>query len=335
MKRTLIIYIIIFISALVLTGCTEKIITDDAVKINQQQTIEQSNNSTVIQTYDPIINPTDFSAQVNNKYFTLTPGTKYIFEGETEDGKERNEVYVTNETKEILGVKTIIVWDRVWLNDELTEETYDWYAQDKEGNVWYFGEDSKEMLDGKVVSTGGSWQAGINEAKPGIIMKGNPIVGDSYRQEYYRGEAEDMAGVISLNEKVTVPYGNFSNCLKTRDWTPLEPGADEYKYYCPEVGGVALEMTIDDGEKSELINITNDLNIKPFNQTINESLQYTITEEQAKEIAIKEVPGIVTDIAIERKFSKIAYVVEIDANNGPETDVIIDANTGEVLSVET
>ncbi len=116
-----------------------------------------------------------------------------------------------------MGVNTIVVWDRVWLNDELIEDTKDWYAQDKYGNVWYFGEDSKEYEDGKVVSTEGSWEAGVDNAKPGIIMKANPVIGESYRQEYYKGEAEDMADVVALGVKVKVKYGSFSDCLQTRD----------------------------------------------------------------------------------------------------------------------
>ena len=185
--------------------------------------------------YNPKINPPDFSSQVTNKYFTLTPGKKTVYEADTEDGLERIEVYVTDETKLVQGVETIIVWDRVWLNGELIEDTKDWYAQDKEGNVWYFGEDSKEMIDGKIVSYAGSWESSIDGAKPGIIMKANPLVGETYRQEYYVGEAEDMAKVLALSETVTVPFGTFNNCLKTKDWNPLVAGDEEYKYYCPDL----------------------------------------------------------------------------------------------------
>ncbi|MFC1924569.1 hypothetical protein ACFLXA_04325 [Chloroflexota bacterium] len=208
--------------------------------------------------YNPVINTADFIAEVDNQYFPLTPGTTFIYEGETEDGAERNEVYVTNQTKEILGITCIVVRDRVWVDDELAEETFDWYAQEKNGNVWYFGEDSKEYEDGEVVSTEGSWEAGVNDAKPGIIMEANPQVGDSYRQEYYEDEAEDMGEVLSLNEPVSVPYGSYENCLKTKDWTPLEPDVIEHKYYAPNVGFV-LEIMFEDGsERIELIDITTD-----------------------------------------------------------------------------
>src|SRR3954462_2004891 len=121
---------------------------------------------------------------------------------------------------------------------KLIEKTFNYYAQDKKGNVWYFGEDTREYKNGKVTSTKGSWEAGVDGAKPGIIMQAHPKVAQSYRQEYYKGEAEDMAKVLSLNESVTVPYGSFDRVLKTKEWTPLEPSYVEHKYYAPGVGQV-------------------------------------------------------------------------------------------------
>ena len=287
--------------------------------------------------YNPQINPEDFVSKINNKYLTFTPGKKFIYQGKTEEGTEHIEVYVTHETKKVMGVDTIIVWDRVWLNDELIEDTKDFYAQDKYGNVWYFGEESKEIVNGKVASTKGSWEAGVNGAKPGIIMKANPQVGDSYRQEYYKGEAEDMAEVISLGVKIKVKYGLFSNCLQTRDWNPLEPGDEEYKYYCPEVGNLVYEVGIEDGEEAQLIDIKTDSDSKKpteIKEEPIEELKKEITEGEAIAIAQKAVKGEVTDVAIEKKFGKATYVVEIDAN-GEETDVIIDIETGKVLGIET
>jgi hypothetical protein len=191
---------------------------------------------------------------IDNPYYTLMPGTIFTYQTDTEDGTEKNIVIVTDETKEILGINATVVWDRVWLEDELTEETFDWFAQDKQGNVWYLGEDSKEYENGKVVSTEGSWEAGVDGAKPGIIMEADPQVGDQYRQEYYAGHAEDQAEVVSLNETVKVPFGTFTDCLQTRESTPLEPTTgDEDKYYCTDVGGVVLEVAIESGERSELI----------------------------------------------------------------------------------
>jgi len=203
--------------------------------------------------YNPVIDPANFFARIDNQYYSLIPGTTFVYRSDTQDGIERNEVIVTDETRIVLGVTTTVVWDRVWLDDELVEETYDWYAQDKDGNVWYFGEDSREYEHGEVVSTEGSWEAGVDDAKPGIIMEAHPEAGDSYKQEYYEGKAEDMADVVALGETVTVPFGTFQSCLKTRDWSRIDPTLNEYKYYSPEIGGVALEVVADSGERVELV----------------------------------------------------------------------------------
>jgi hypothetical protein len=205
--------------------------------------------------YDPKIIPSDFISEINNKFLTLTPGTTLFYESQTDEGLERNEFSVTDEKRTVMGVETTVVWDRVWLNDELIEDTKDWFAQDIEGNVWYFGEDSKDFEGGQLVSTKGSWEAGVDGAKPGIVMKASLQIGDSYRQEYYAGEAEDMGEVVSLGETVSVPYGTFSGCLKTKDWNPLEPGVIEFKYYCPQVGNMVFEEKPEGGEEVELIDV--------------------------------------------------------------------------------
>jgi uncharacterized protein YuzE len=193
---------------------------------------------------------------IDNPYLTFTPGTTFKYESETEEGTEEDVVVVTNETKEILGITARVVQDTVYLDGELIEDTFDWYAQDKEGNVWYMGEDTKEYENGRVVSTEGSWEAGVDGAQPGHIMLAGPQVGDTYRQEWYPGHAEDAAEVISLNEEVTVPHGTFTDCLQTREFSTLEPELNEYKYYCTDIGGVTLEEVIDSGEKVELIDVT-------------------------------------------------------------------------------
>ena len=126
---------------------------------------------------------------------------------------------VTHSTKQIMGAKCVVVDDRVWAHGKLTEKTYDYYAQDKKGNVWYFGEDSKEYKNGKV-STAVSWEAGKNGAKPGIIMPTDPKLGQTYRQEYQKGVAEDMAKVLELNSSAKVPYGSFEHALVSKEWSP-------------------------------------------------------------------------------------------------------------------
>jgi hypothetical protein len=187
--------------------------------------------------YAPHINPTEFTTKVDNQYFPLKPGTTFFYQG-NKQGSTRDEMAVTHSTKKVMGVECVVVSDKGWEAGKLIEGTYDYYAQDKKGNVWYFGEDTKEYKNGKVVSTKGSWEAGVDGAKPGIIMQAHPKVGQSYRQEYYEGEAEDMAKVQSLNESVTVPYGSFDHVLVTKEWTPLEPGYVEHKYYARGVGQV-------------------------------------------------------------------------------------------------
>jgi hypothetical protein len=194
--------------------------------------------------YDPLIDPANFTTNINNPYFPLQPGTTYIYEGPTSAGYIRNTLDVTTNTNLIDGVTTVEIHDQVFTDGALTEDTLDWYVQDKDGNVWYFGEDSDELINGRVSSIGGSWLAGVNGAKPGIIMKAHPKVGDFYRQEFQLGNAEDSAGVLSLNQTVTVPAGTFNNCLETYEVTGLEPGALEHKYYAAGVGNVLTVDTV-------------------------------------------------------------------------------------------
>src|SRR4051794_10223232 len=205
--------------------------------------------------YDPVINPSNFVSTIDNPYFPLKPGTTYFYRGNTAEGVETNTVAVTHNTKVILGVTCVEVRDKVFLDGELTEDTRDWYAQDIHGNVWYFGENSRELEGPLTVSIEGSWIAGEDGAKPGIIMKAHPAVGDFYRQEFSLGTAEDLGEVLSLNRSVTVPAGSFAHCLETKDTSPLEPDVVEKKFYAPNVGFV-LETDPETGERSELVRIT-------------------------------------------------------------------------------
>lgn len=188
------------------------------------------------------------STAIGNSFLPMTPGSRMVFEGDTEDGHERNEVTITSGTKVILGVTCVVVDDRVFVDGELVEQTTDWYAQDLDGNVWYMGEDSKEMAGGVVVSTEGSWEAGVDGAQPGFVMEATSAAGDVYRQEFYKGEAEDMAEVTAVDETVTLADGTvYAGCLKIREWTPLDPTVVEFKYYAP-LTGVVLE-TLEDGSE--------------------------------------------------------------------------------------
>jgi hypothetical protein len=185
----------------------------------------------------------------------LKPGTTFVYRGKTADAREGDIMKVTSGTKSIMGVTSVVVDDRVIENGKLTEHTYDWYAQDKKGNVWYFGEDSREIKNGKVTSTGGSWEAGKNGAEPGIIVPASPKVGKTYRQEYEKGVAEDMAKALKLDGSVKVPYGSFDNVLVTDEWTPLEPNVAEHKYYAAGVGDVKEVATKGPQETLELVDV--------------------------------------------------------------------------------
>jgi hypothetical protein len=202
-----------------------------------------------------MLDASDFDGRpIDNPYYPLIPGTTFHYQAQTEDGLEINDVIVTHDMKQILGIMATVVHDQVFLEDELIEDTFDWYAQDVHGNIWYLGEDSREFEDGEVVSTEGSWEAGVDNAKPGIVMQAEPQVGQRYYQEFDLGNAEDEAMVVSLNASATVPFGSFTGCLETNDFTRLEPDASENKFYCPGTG-LILEEAVESGERNELVGI--------------------------------------------------------------------------------
>jgi hypothetical protein len=204
----------------------------------------------------PDIDPANFVRRVTNDFFPLKPGTTFYYEGTKEGVSTSDTVYVTDNTKTILGVKCTVVHDQSFEEGVLVEDTIDWYAQDRAGNVWYFGEDTKELdPSGNVISTEGSWEAGVDGAKPGIVMEAHPQVGDRYYQEFARGEAEDQAQVLSLDESVCVSYGCFDQVLLTKEWTRLDPGVVEDKYYAEDVGFIRSEMVKGGEERSELVRI--------------------------------------------------------------------------------
>ena len=204
--------------------------------------------------YDPVIDPANFVRLVTNPFFPLPPGQTFVYEGNTHDGFVHNDFIVTHKTKLIMGVRCTEIHDVVYLDGKLAEDTLDWYAQDKQGNVWYFGENTEELENGRPVTLAGTFTAGVNNDKPGIIMEGNSLVGDFYRQEFALANAEDNALVVSLNATVTVPAGTFHHCLKTQETTPLEPDALEDKYYASGVGNV-LTVDIRTGDRIKLVRI--------------------------------------------------------------------------------
>jgi hypothetical protein len=181
---------------------------------------------------------------LDHPYWPMTTGNRWIYrETDAEGAEQRVEVTVTGETKEILGIPATVVHDIVTADGETIEDTLDWYAQDSLGNLWYLGEDTKEYENGEVVSTEGSWEAGVDRAQPGIILPADPQVGQAYRQEYYAGQAEDAAEIVSRDARVEVPFGTFDNVVETRDFTPLDPDVEEHKFYARGVGPVEVRQT--------------------------------------------------------------------------------------------
>jgi hypothetical protein len=204
------------------------------------------------------INPANFVRYVTNPFFPLKPGTTFFYQG-TKDGEPTSDTMsVTRKTKLILGVTCTVVRDQAFEAGVLVEDTFDWYAQDVKGNVWYFGEATKELdPSGNVISTEGSWEAGVDGAQPGIIMEAHPHVGDRYQQEFAADIAEDMAQVLRLEDDgVCVRYGCFDDLLLTKEWTPLERNVVEHKYYAAGVGFVLGVMVKGGDERTELVRIT-------------------------------------------------------------------------------
>jgi len=191
--------------------------------------------------YSPAIDPAAFGGPVDNPYLPLLPGARWVYEGSSDGQDERIEVVVTGDRRTVAGVETYVVRDTVYLAGELIEDTYDWYAQDDEGNVWYFGEAVEDYENGVVVSRAGSWEAGVDGALPGIVMPAAPELGRAYRQEFLAGQAEDLFEIIATDDTISGPTGDYTDVVSTRDWTPLDPDVIEEKHYAPNIGKVQEE----------------------------------------------------------------------------------------------
>ena len=197
------------------------------------------------------LDPGQFTTRIDNRWWPMTPGSRWTYrETDGQGSTQRVQVTVTGQTRTISGVQARVVHDVVTEDGQLVENTYDWYAQDDKGNVWYLGEDTKEYEGGKVVSTEGSWEAGVGDAQPGILLPADPRRDMAYRQEYHKGQAEDAARVLSLDMRAEVPAGSFDQLLTTQDSTPLEPKLLEHKFYAPGVGPV-LAITVRGGSNRE------------------------------------------------------------------------------------
>jgi hypothetical protein len=210
------------------------------------------------ETYAVNLNAADFVTSVDNQYFPLVPGTKWVYEARLENGStERIEIEILHEMRVVNGVTATILHDAVYVDGQLIEDTYDWFVQDKGGNVWYVGEDVDNYENGVLVDHAGSWEWGVDGALPGVYMWADPSahLNEEYYQEYYIGEAEDKGQVLSANESVTVPAGSFANVVKTFDFSSLDPDIQAHKFYAPGIG-VIKELDLLTGEEVVLIEFT-------------------------------------------------------------------------------
>jgi hypothetical protein len=206
--------------------------------------------------YAPKIDPANFVAKIDNRYLPYTPGTRFRFEGVRGTTPQTDVEVVTHRTKTILGVRCTVIRDTVSEHGRAIERTFDWYAQDRQGNVWYMGEDAFERSHGHFVKAGDSWKSGVDGGKPGIIMPAHPRHGDAYRQEYYPpGKALDEARVLRRDAHRTVPYGTFKKVLVTSERSPLEPQT-ERKYYAPGIGEIAERVVKGHHEAFQLVSVT-------------------------------------------------------------------------------
>lgn len=205
--------------------------------------------------YTVSITGADLSQTIDNTFFPAPPGASWSYQGDTEDGTEVINVMVLtaadmNGSKTVMGFDARVIRDTVYLDGELAEDTWDWFGQDADGNVWYIGEDTAEYENGMIVCNCGAWEWGVDGALPGYQMLADPQVGDAYRQEYLEGEAEDVAEIVAVNVTETVAAGMFMGCIRTREVSVIDRSYEEFKTYCPGIGLILEEA---DDERIELV----------------------------------------------------------------------------------
>ena len=207
-------------------------------------------------TYAPVLDPANFVPVIDNPYFPLPVGRTLVYTGIKDGQTQTDTVTVTADKKIIEGITATVVSDVATHDGTVLERTFDWYAQDKDGNVWYLGEDTTAYLANGKTDTSGSWEAGVHGAQPGIVMEANPQIPDAYRQEYLRGEAEDTAWVVELGGTITVPYGKLRKTLTTLEATRLEPGLYDQKVYAPGIGLVLEQALTGPAENAQLVSVS-------------------------------------------------------------------------------
>ncbi len=248
-----------FASAALLVALAVGCGSNDDESSEDESAQANSATSTFPQSSEPAnLDPADFTTEIDNPYFPLAVGSRWVVRVTDTKGLEQREVItVTDQTKRIAdGVEARVVHDVVSEDGEPVEVTDDWYAQDSDGNVWYFGEDTAEYENGKVSDRSGSFEAGVNGADAGIAMLAQPEVGQTYREEYYKGHAEDRSRVLALDQQAQVPFGHFADILLTEDYSPIEPNVLELKFYAKGIGQVLAQTVSGGSEREELISYT-------------------------------------------------------------------------------
>jgi hypothetical protein len=203
------------------------------------------------------LDPGDFTTDIDNHYWPMTPGTRWTYRELDEAGRTLTVVTtVTSATKTLAsGITARVVRDTVTEDGEVVEDTFDWYAQDGKGNIWYLGEDTAEFEEGMLTTRKGSWESGVDGALAGVAVPVDPVDDMQYRQEYYAGEAEDVGEVLSTEEQAQVPAGHYTMALLTKDTSALEPNVLEYKLYAPNVGPVLTLGVSRAGDREELLKV--------------------------------------------------------------------------------
>jgi hypothetical protein len=243
------------VAGLALAGCG----SDDTTNAGTQPDGSSGSESAVFDLPlgdDPVeLDPAEFTVDIDNPYWPMSPGSQWTYREIDEEGVELEVVVtVTTATKEIAnGVTARVVRDSVTEDGVLIEDTIDWYAQDADGTIWYLGEDTAEFEDGEIVSTAGSFEAGVDGALPGIVVPAEPAAGMRYRQEYYEREAEDNGEILSTEEQVDVPTGHYDDVILTKDTITIQPDVLEYKLYARDIGPVLVFGVAGGGGREELV----------------------------------------------------------------------------------
>jgi hypothetical protein len=199
------------------------------------------------------LRPSNFTARIDNPWLPMAPGSRWVYVEHEGGTVQRDVVAVARHTKLIAGIRARVVHDVVTEKGRLVEDTHDWFAQDRRGNVWYLGEQTTEYSPGHAPSTKGSWETGVKNARPGVVMQAHPRPGPAYRQEFLAGEAEDKARVLSVDEKAEVPAGYYPRTVMTKDFTRLEPRLLEHKFFARGVGPVLTLATSGGTGREELV----------------------------------------------------------------------------------